>query len=149
MSIMERSTISFCVWIANPFGSRGFGLKRGAVDQPLILLDLSSELGDMYYRAMKLAGRYAFYIGSRITFLNTMRKADLKSNFSYFQVFRIVPGNLIVTTPPELQLRSSSCPACVLLLVLQTKGQGHCVHRRHALHHHAIGALLHGVTPPC
>lgn len=92
MSITERSTISFCVWIANPFGSRGFGLKRGAVDQPLILLDLSSELGDMYYRAMKLAGRYAFYIGSRITFLNTMRKADLKSNFSYFQVFRIVLG---------------------------------------------------------
>ena len=30
------------------------------MDQPPVLLDLASELGDMYYRAMKLAGRYAY-----------------------------------------------------------------------------------------
>jgi len=30
------------------------------MDQPPVLLDLSSELGDIYYRAMKLAGRYAY-----------------------------------------------------------------------------------------
>lgn len=67
------------VWIANHFGSRGFGHKTASgfinlaagreflanapgekMDQPPVLLDLSSELGDMYYRAMKLAGRYAY-----------------------------------------------------------------------------------------
>ena len=67
------------VWVANHFGSRGFGHKTASgfinltagrdflgnapgekMDQPPILLDLSSELGDMYYRAMKLAGRYAY-----------------------------------------------------------------------------------------
>lgn len=67
------------VWIANHFGSRGFGHKTASgflnlaagrdflanapgekMDQPPVLLDLNSELGDMYYRAMKLAGRYAY-----------------------------------------------------------------------------------------
>ncbi|MDD9271524.1 RtcB family protein [Paenibacillus sp. GCM10023248] len=67
------------VWIANHLGSRGFGHKTASgfinlaagreflanapgekMDQPPVLLDLSSELGDMYYRAMKLAGRYAY-----------------------------------------------------------------------------------------
>ncbi|WP_127531335.1 RtcB family protein [Paenibacillus kobensis] len=67
------------VWIGNHFGSRGFGHKtasgfmnlaagRGflakapgeSMDQPPVLLDLDSELGDMYLRAMKLAGRYAY-----------------------------------------------------------------------------------------
>ncbi len=67
------------VWITNHFGSRGFGHKTASgfidlaagrdflasapgekMDQPPVLLDLSSELGDMYYRAMKLAGRYAY-----------------------------------------------------------------------------------------
>lgn len=66
------------LWIANHFGSRGFGHKtasgflnlaagRGFLDsapgekleQPPVLLDLDSELGDMYERAMKLAARYA------------------------------------------------------------------------------------------
>ncbi|MDF2938668.1 MAG: metallophosphatase [Paenibacillaceae bacterium] len=65
------------LWIANHFGSRGFGHKtasgflnlaagRGFLDnapgekmeQPPVLLDLDSELGDMYERAMRLAGRY-------------------------------------------------------------------------------------------
>lgn len=67
------------VWVANHFGSRGFGHKTASgfinlaagreflanapgekMDQPPVLLDLNSELGDMYYRAMKLAGRYAY-----------------------------------------------------------------------------------------
>ncbi|WP_106768783.1 RtcB family protein [Paenibacillus faecalis] len=67
------------LWIANHFGSRGFGHKTASgfinlvsgreflasapgekMDQPPLLLDLNSELGDMYYRAMKLAGRYAY-----------------------------------------------------------------------------------------
>lgn len=67
------------LWVANHFGSRGFGHKTASgflnlaagrpflanapgesMDQPPVLLELSSELGDMYYRAMQLAGRYAY-----------------------------------------------------------------------------------------
>lgn len=67
------------VWIGNHFGSRGFGhriatgflnLANGrkfaarapgeSMEQPPTLLDMDSELGQMYYRAMKLAGRYAY-----------------------------------------------------------------------------------------
>ncbi|WP_010277954.1 RtcB family protein [Paenibacillus senegalensis] len=67
------------LWVANHFGSRGFGHKTASgflnlaagrdflanapgekMDQPPTLLDLDSEVGDMYYRAMKLAGRYAY-----------------------------------------------------------------------------------------
>ncbi|MFM9279366.1 RtcB family protein [Paenibacillus jiagnxiensis] len=67
------------IWAANHFGSRGFGHKTASgflnlaagrefmgkapgehMDQPPVLLDLDSELGDMYYRAMRLAGRYAY-----------------------------------------------------------------------------------------
>ncbi|MBB6693561.1 RtcB family protein [Cohnella xylanilytica] len=67
------------LWVGNHFGSRGFGHKTASgflnlaagrdflasapgekMDQPPVLLDLASELGDMYYRAMKLAGRYAY-----------------------------------------------------------------------------------------
>jgi tRNA-splicing ligase RtcB len=67
------------LWIGNHFGSRGFGHKTASgflnlavgrdflasapgekMDQPPVLLDLDSELGDLYYRAMKLAGRYAY-----------------------------------------------------------------------------------------
>ena len=67
------------VWVANHFGSRGFGHKtasgflnlandRGfsdrapgeSMEQAPTLIDLDSELGDMYYRAMKLAGKYAY-----------------------------------------------------------------------------------------
>ena len=67
------------VWIGNHFGSRGLGhrtatgflnLAKGRefsagniqepMEQPPTLLDIDSELGDMYYRAMKLAGRYAY-----------------------------------------------------------------------------------------
>ncbi len=67
------------VWIANHFGSRGFGHKTASgflnlaasreflgkapgekMDQPPVLFDIDSELGDMYYRAMRIAGRYAY-----------------------------------------------------------------------------------------
>ncbi|RIX60180.1 RtcB family protein [Paenibacillus nanensis] len=67
------------LWIGNHFGSRGFGHKTASgflnlaagreflanapgekMDQPPVLLDLDSETGDMYERAMKLAGRYAY-----------------------------------------------------------------------------------------
>lgn len=67
------------LWIGNHFGSRGFGHKTASgfinlcsgreflanapgesMDQPPVLLELESELGDMYYRTMKLAGRYAY-----------------------------------------------------------------------------------------
>src|SRR5690625_854964 len=67
------------VWIGNHFGSRGFGhrtatgflnLAKGlafsdrapgeSMEVAPTLLDMDSELGDMYYRAMKLAGRYAY-----------------------------------------------------------------------------------------
>lgn len=67
------------IWIANHFGSRGFGHKtasgflnlangRGfsdkapgeSMEQPPTLIDLDTELGDMYVRAMTLAGHYAY-----------------------------------------------------------------------------------------
>ncbi|GKV57440.1 RNA-splicing ligase RtcB [Sporosarcina sp. NCCP-2222] len=67
------------VWIANHFGSRGFGHKTASgflnlangrkfserapgetMEQAPTLVDLETELGDMYYRAMKLAGKYAY-----------------------------------------------------------------------------------------
>lgn len=67
------------LWVGNHFGSRGFGHKTASgflnlaanrpflgkapgetMDQSPVLLDLSSELGEMYYRAMKLAGSYAY-----------------------------------------------------------------------------------------
>jgi tRNA-splicing ligase RtcB len=67
------------VWVANHFGSRGFGHKTASgflnlahgrkfsdkapgesMDQPPTILDLNSEIGEMYYRAMTLAGKYAY-----------------------------------------------------------------------------------------
>src|SRR5690625_2454551 len=67
------------VWVGNHFGSRGFGHQtatgflnlangRGFSDRAPqesmeakpTLLDIDSELGQLYYRAMKLAGRYAY-----------------------------------------------------------------------------------------
>lgn len=67
------------VWVANHFGSRGFGHKTASgflnlsagrkfldkapgesMDQLPTLLDLNSELGDLYFRAMNLAGKYAY-----------------------------------------------------------------------------------------
>lgn len=68
------------IWVANHFGSRGFGHKTAtgflnlasgdrkffdkgkgeSMDQPPTLFDLDSELGDMYFRAMGVAGQYAY-----------------------------------------------------------------------------------------
>lgn len=67
------------VWIGNHFGSRGFGhrtatgflnLAKGlafsdrspgeSMETPPTLFEMDSELGDMYFRAMQLAGRYAY-----------------------------------------------------------------------------------------
>src|SRR5690625_4530453 len=67
------------VWIGNHFGSRGLGHRtatgflnlakglnfadrppRESMDAKPTLLDIDSELGDMYYRAMTLAGKYAY-----------------------------------------------------------------------------------------
>lgn len=67
------------VWIANHFGSRGFGHKTASgflnlgagrkffdkapgesMEQPPTLFDMNTELGDMYYIAMTLAGEYAY-----------------------------------------------------------------------------------------
>lgn len=95
------------VWIANHFGSRGFGHKTASgfinlaagrdflasapgekMDQPPILLDLSSELGDMYYRAMKLAGRYAYagrdyVIGEVLSILGTEVDLEVHNHHNY------------------------------------------------------------------
>lgn len=67
------------VWAANHFGSRGFGHKTASgflnlaigrefsdptpgesMEQAPTLIDLDSELGDLYYRAMTLSGKYAY-----------------------------------------------------------------------------------------
>ncbi|MEI3612575.1 RtcB family protein [Pseudogracilibacillus sp. SO30301A] len=67
------------VWVGNHFGSRGLGHRtatgflnlakglafsdhapRELMEATSTLLDMDSELGDMYYRAMELAGRYAY-----------------------------------------------------------------------------------------
>lgn len=67
------------VWIGNHFGSRGFGHRtatgflnlannrnfldrapREGMEVPPTLLDMDSELGQMYFEAMQLAGRYAY-----------------------------------------------------------------------------------------
>lgn len=67
------------VWIGNHFGSRGFGHRtatgflnvangrnfsdkapREGMEVPPTLIDMDTELGDLYFRAMTLAGRYAY-----------------------------------------------------------------------------------------
>src|SRR5699024_4445526 len=67
------------VWIGNHFGSRGFGHRtatgflnlaagrgfsekapRESMEKAPTLLDMDSELGELYFRAMQLAGRYAY-----------------------------------------------------------------------------------------
>ncbi len=67
------------LWVAAHFGSRGFGYKTASgflnlaagrafdarapgesMDQPATVLPLGSALGQDYWRAMTLAGRYAY-----------------------------------------------------------------------------------------
>jgi len=95
------------LWVANHFGSRGFGHKTASgflnlaagreflanapgekMDQPPVLLDLNSEQGDMYYRAMKLAGRYAYagrdYVISQVlTMLGTEADMEVHNHHNY------------------------------------------------------------------
>lgn len=95
------------LWIGNHFGSRGFGHKTASgfinlaagreflanapgekMDQPPVLLDLHSELGDMYYRAMKLAGRYAYagrdyVIGEVLSMLGTEADLEVHNHHNY------------------------------------------------------------------
>lgn len=95
------------LWIGNHFGSRGFGHKTASgfinlaaqrpffanapgerMDQPPILLDLNSELGDMYYRAMRLAGRYAYagrdYVMQRVlAILGTEAELEVHNHHNY------------------------------------------------------------------
>lgn len=95
------------LWIANHFGSRGFGHKTASgflnlaagrpflanapgehMDQPPVLLDLSSELGDMYYRAMQLAGRYAYagrdyVIDQVLAILGTQAELEVHNHHNY------------------------------------------------------------------
>lgn len=95
------------LWIANHFGSRGFGHKTASgflnlaagrpflanapgehMDQPPVLLDLSSELGDMYYRAMQLAGRYAYagrdyVIDQVLALLGTQAELEVHNHHNY------------------------------------------------------------------
>lgn len=95
------------LWIANHFGSRGFGHKTASgfinlaagreflagapgekMDQPPVLLDLSSEVGDMYYRAMKLAGRYAYagrdyVIGQVLAILGAEADLEVHNHHNY------------------------------------------------------------------
>ncbi|WP_334077612.1 RtcB family protein [Paenibacillus sanfengchensis] len=95
------------LWIANHFGSRGFGHKTASgfinlaagreflasapgekMDQPPVLLDLSSEVGEMYYRAMKLAGRYAYagrdyVIGQVLAILGAEADLEVHNHHNY------------------------------------------------------------------
>lgn len=67
------------VWIGNHFGSRGLGHRtatgflnlanglafsdkpmRESMEQPPTLLDMDSEVGQLYFQAMELSGKYAY-----------------------------------------------------------------------------------------
>src|SRR5699024_3184259 len=67
------------VWLGNHFGSKGFGHQtatgfmhlannrrfsdkapRESMNANLLLLDVDSEVGTMYYKAMTLVGKYAY-----------------------------------------------------------------------------------------
>jgi tRNA-splicing ligase RtcB (3'-phosphate/5'-hydroxy nucleic acid ligase) len=67
------------IWVGVHFGSRGFGhrtasgflalaqglpfgakAREGEMDSPPVLLEVGSELGDSYVKAMELAGEYAY-----------------------------------------------------------------------------------------
>lgn len=88
------------IWVANHFGSRGFGHKTASgflnmaagrkfsdkapgesMDQPPTLLDFDSEVGQMYYAAMNLAGRYA-YAGRDYVIDQVLRILGTEANFA-------------------------------------------------------------------
>ncbi len=87
------------VWIGNHFGSRGLGhrtatgflnLAKGlgfsdrapqeSMEVEPTVLDLDSELGELYYRAMTLAGRYA-YAGRDIVINQVLDILGAKAEF--------------------------------------------------------------------
>ncbi len=88
------------LWIGNHFGSRGFGHKTASgflnlavgreffakapgehMDQPPVLLNLDDEVGELYYRAMKLAGRYA-YAGRDVVIDEVLRLIGAEADFA-------------------------------------------------------------------
>jgi len=95
------------LWVANHFGSRGFGHKTASgflnlaagraflanapgekMDQPPVLLDMQSELGEMYERAMQLAGRYAYagrddVIRQVLAILGTEAELEVHNHHNY------------------------------------------------------------------
>ncbi len=88
------------LWIGNHFGSRGFGHKTASgflnlaagreflgkapgehMDQPPVLMNLDDEVGELYYRAMKLAGRYA-YAGRDVVIDEVLRLIGAEADFA-------------------------------------------------------------------
>lgn len=87
------------VWIGNHFGSRGFGHRtatgflnlandrkfsdtppRESMDQVPTILNIESELGAMYFKAMTLAGKYA-YAGRDYVIQKVLHILDATSQF--------------------------------------------------------------------
>ncbi|MFS1514526.1 RtcB family protein [Chengkuizengella sp. SCS-71B] len=87
------------LWIAVHFGSRGFGHKTASgfinlasgreflgkapgekMDQPPLLLNMDDEIGQMYFEAMKLAGKYA-YAGRDYVVDQVLSILDVKQDF--------------------------------------------------------------------
>lgn len=95
------------VWIGNHFGSRGFGHRTATgflnlangrnfsdkspgehMEQPPTLLDMSSELGQLYFGAMELAGRYAYagrdYVMEQVLeILGANSQSDVHNHHNY------------------------------------------------------------------
>jgi len=88
------------VWVGNHFGSRGFGHRtasgflnlannrkfsdrapREGMEVPPTLIDMDTELGDMYFEAMTLAGKYA-YAGRDIVIQQVLDILGAKEEFS-------------------------------------------------------------------
>lgn len=95
------------VWVGNHFGSRGLGHKtasgflnlakgrgfsekapRESMEQAPTLLDMDSGLGQMYYKAMQLAGRYAYagrdhVINEVLDILDAEAVVEVHNNHNY------------------------------------------------------------------
>src|SRR5690625_1385993 len=95
------------LWIANHFGSRGFGHRTAtgfmniaagrrffdraphtSMNEPPTLLDMDQEQGELYYRAMQLAGRFAYagrdYVMDRVlSILGTTADFEVHNHHNY------------------------------------------------------------------
>jgi len=95
------------VWIGNHFGSRGLGHRtatgflnlangrkfsdkapRDSKEQPPTLLDMDSEVGQLYYQAMQLAGKYAYagrdhVMDQVLTILGAEAKLEVHNHHNY------------------------------------------------------------------